>query len=100
MKYGKLTADLAREPVEVVILVDGGHQSGPFVVNRERRGLSISDNVHNIRLTADEALELLTWLREQEQTLRTMVDEEVEAGAAVERRLAPVATGAESLATP
>ena len=100
MKYGKLTTDLAREPVEVAILVDGGLQSGPFVVNRERRGLSISDNVHNIRLTADEALELLTWLREQEQTLRTMVEEEVEAVAAVERRLAPVAAGEESLATP
>ena len=87
MKYGKLTVEVAREPVEVAILVDGSQQSGPFVANRERRGLSISDNVNVIRLTADEALELLAWLREQEQALHTMVHEEVAAAAAVERRL-------------
>ena len=89
MKYGKLAVDLAQEPVEVAILVDGSHQSGPFVANRERRGVSISDNANLIRLTADETLELLAWLREQEPALRAMVDEEVEAVTAVERRLGP-----------
>ena len=94
MKYGKLAVDLAQEPVEVAILVDGSRQSGPFVANRERRGVSISDNVNVIRLTADETLELFDWLRDQEPALRAMVEEEVEAVTAVERRLAPAAGAA------
>ncbi|HZB96720.1 MAG TPA: hypothetical protein VE268_12250 [Herpetosiphonaceae bacterium] len=87
MQYGKMAVDLRRQPVEVGILVDHEFQSGPFVANRERRGLSISDNQQLICLTADEALELLEWLRDQEQDLRAMVAEEVEAVATVEQRL-------------
>ncbi len=87
MEYGKMNAALNRQPVEVGIFVDGQRQSGPFVANRERRGLVISDSQHTIGLTADEALELLEWLRNEEEQLRAMVTEEVEAVALVERRL-------------
>ena len=94
MQYGKMTVELRRQPVEIGILVDQQFQSGPFVANRERRGLSISDNQQLICLTADEALELLGWLRDQEEDLRAMVTEEVEAVATVEQRLGAVARAA------
>ncbi len=88
MKYGKMTVEQNDVPVEVGFLVENLQPSGPFIANRERRGISISDNAHHINLTADEALMLLGWLREQEQTLQKMVDEEAEALAIVERRQA------------
>ena len=90
MKYGKMTVELAREPVEVGILVDGEKLSGPFVANHQRRGTSLSDNAYTISLSADEALELCAWLNEHEAELRAMVDEEVEAVATVEGRQAQV----------
>ncbi len=86
MKYGKMTVEQNYIPVEVGILVEDQQPSGPFIANRERRGISISDNAHQINLTADEALMLLGWLREQEPALQKMVDEEAEALAVVEQR--------------
>jgi hypothetical protein len=59
MKYGKMTVEQNTMPVEVGILVEDGQPSGPFIANRERRGIAISDNVHQLNLTADEALMLL-----------------------------------------
>ncbi len=79
MRYGELTVELVREPVEVGILVDAGRQSEPFVANHNRRGATISDNAQQIRLSADEALAVLGWLREHEEELKAMVEEEVEA---------------------
>ncbi len=88
MKYGKMTVEQNYIPVEVGFLVENQQPSGPFIANRERRGISISDNVHQISLTADEALMLLEWFREQEPVLKKMIDEEAEALAAVEQRQA------------
>jgi hypothetical protein len=91
MHYGSMTVELSREPVEVAVFVDGERHSGPFVANHQRRGLSIANTTNTMRLTADEGLALLGWLQKEEQTLRAMVDEEVEAAAAVEQRLKPLA---------
>ncbi len=88
MKYGKMTVEQNYIPVEVGFLVEDQRPSGPFIANRERRGISISDNAHHINLTADEALMLLGWLREQEPILQKMIDEEAEALVAVEQRQA------------
>jgi hypothetical protein len=43
MKYGNITVNLNRVPVEVSILVEGRQQSGAFITNRERRGIRIAD---------------------------------------------------------
>jgi len=86
MQYGNITFEVNRKPVEVSILVEGQHQSGRFIANHDQRGIAITDTQHQIRLTADEALLLLSWLQEHEPTLRTMLDEEIQALAAVEQR--------------
>ena len=86
MKYGNITVNLNRVPVEVGILVEGQQQSGAFIANRERRGIRIADGMHQIDVTADDALLLLAWLQEQASTLRAMLDEEAAALATVEQR--------------
>jgi hypothetical protein len=86
MKYGNITVNLNRVPVEVSILVEGRQQSGAFVANREQRGIRIADEQHQINMTADDALLLLEWLEEQAPALRTMLDEEAAALAAVDER--------------
>jgi hypothetical protein len=86
LQYGNITVELNREPVEISVLVEGQQQSGRFIANHDRRGTSIADTQHQIRLTTDEALMLLSWLQEQEPTLRAMLDEEAQALAAVEQR--------------
>jgi hypothetical protein len=86
MQYRNITLTVNREPVKISVLVEGQHQSGPFIANRDQRGITIADTQHQIRLTADETLTLLSWLREQEPTLRAMLDEETQALAAVEQR--------------
>ena len=86
MEYGNIRFEVNRKPVEISILVEGQHQSGRFIANHDQRGIAITDKQHQIRLTADEALLLLSWLQEQEPTLRSMLDEEVQALAAFERR--------------
>jgi hypothetical protein len=78
LEYGKITAAVQREPVEISVLMRDQRQSGPFVTNREQRGVVIADSANQIRLTNDEALTLLSWLYQQEPTLRAMVDEENE----------------------
>lgn len=87
MQYEQITLELSREPVEVSILVDGQIHSGPFIANRQRRGLIIDDSNNQICLTADESLVLLDWLQKQEDQLREMLDEETSALGAVEQRL-------------
>jgi hypothetical protein len=86
MQYGNITVELNREPVEVSVLVEGQHQSGRFIANHDRRGITLADTQHQILLTTDEALTLLTWLQAQEPTLQAMVDEEAQALAAMEQR--------------
>jgi len=86
MKYGNITVDLNRVPVEVSILVEGRQQSGAFITNRERRGIRIADEKNRIDVTADDALLLLGWLQEQAPTLQAMLDEEAAALAAVDQR--------------
>ena len=86
MQYGNILVELNREPVEVSILVEGQHQSGRFIANHDRRGITIADTQHQIRLTSDQALMLLSWLQEHDLTLRAMLDEETQALAAVEQR--------------
>jgi hypothetical protein len=88
MNCGAISVDLNHVPVEVGILVEGQRQSGPFIANRECRGIRIADATHQIDVTADDALLLLTWLQEQEPALRAMLDEETAALAAVDRRVA------------
>jgi hypothetical protein len=88
MQCGAITVDLNHEPVEVGILVEGQQQSGAFIANRARRGIRIADEMHQINVTADDALLLLAWLQEQEEALRAMLDEEAAALAAVEQRTA------------
>ena len=83
MRYGNITGELSREPVEVGVLVG---QSGVFIANHERRGVFIADKTHRIRLTTDEALTLLAWLQDQEPVLQAMIDEETAALATVEQR--------------
>src|SRR6266545_2487774 len=60
--------------VKVGILVESHHQSGPCIANRERRDIAIADNARQLRLTSDETLELLAWLREQEPARRALLD--------------------------
>jgi hypothetical protein len=86
MKYGNITVDLNRVPVEVGILVEGRQQSGAFIANRERRGIRIADEKHQVDVTADDALLLLGWLQEQAPILQAMLDEEAAALAAVDQR--------------
>jgi hypothetical protein len=86
MRCGAITVDLNRGPVEVGILVEGQQQSGVFIVNRARRGIRIDDELHEIDVTADEALLLLAWLQEQEEALRAMLNQEATALAAIEQR--------------
>ena len=86
MKYGNITVNLNRVPVEVGILVEGLQQSGPFIANREQRGIRIANDIHQIDVTADDALLLLGWLQEQAPVLQAMLDEETAALAAVDRR--------------
>ncbi len=86
MQCGAITVDLNHEPVEVSILVEGQQQSGAFVANRARRGIRIADEMHEIDVTADDALLLLAWLQEQEEALRAMLDEEAAALAVVDQR--------------
>ncbi len=78
LEYGKITAAVQHAPVEISVLMRDQRQSGPFVTNRDQRGVVIADSANQIRLTNDEALTLLDWLYQQEATLRTMVDEENE----------------------
>lgn len=86
MRYGNITVELNRVPVEVSILVEGQQKSGAFIANRERRGICIADEKSQIDVTADDALLLLAWLQEQAPVLRAMLDEEAAALAAVEQR--------------
>jgi hypothetical protein len=86
MEYGNITFEINRKPVEISILVEGQHQSGRFIANHDQRGIAITNAQHQIRLTADEALLLLSWLQEHEPTLRSMLDEEVQALAALDQR--------------
>jgi len=86
MEYGNITFEINRKPVEISILVEGQHQSGRFIANHDQRGIAITNAQHQIRLTADEALLLLIWLQEHEPTLRSMLDEEVQALAALDQR--------------
>jgi len=86
MEYGNITFEVNRKPVEISILLEGQHQSGRFIANHDQRGIAITDTQHQIRLTADEALLLLSWLQEHEPTLRTMLDEEIQALAALDQR--------------
>jgi hypothetical protein len=86
MQYGNITFEVNRKPVEISILVEGRHQSGRFIANHDQRGIAITDTQHQIRLTADEALLLLSWLQENEPTLRAILDEEMLALAALDQR--------------
>jgi hypothetical protein len=86
MQYGNITFEVNRKPVEISILVEGQHQSGRFIANHDQRGIAITDTQHQIRLTADEALLLLSWLQENEPTLRAILDEEMLALAALDQR--------------
>ena len=86
MEYGNISFEINHKPVEVSILVEGQHQSGRFIANHNQRGIAIIDTQHQIRLTADEALLLLSWLQEHEPTLRSMLDEEIQALAALDQR--------------
>ena len=86
MQYGNITFEVNRKPVEISILVEGQHQSGRFIANHDQRGIAITDTQHQIRLTADEALLLLSWLQENEPTLRAILDEEMQALAALDQR--------------
>ncbi len=87
MQYEQITLELSREPVEVSILVDDQIHSGPFIANRQRRGIIIAASNNQICLTADESLALLDWLQKQEDQLREMLDEETSTLGAVEQRL-------------
>ena len=86
MKYGNIMVDLNRAPVEVSFLVEGHQKSGAFIANRERRGIRIADERHQIDVTADDALLLLAWLQEHAPALRAMLDEEAAALAVVDQR--------------
>jgi ABC-type transporter Mla subunit MlaD len=88
MQYGAITVELNHVPVEIGILVEGQQQSGAFIANRERRGIRIANEMHQIDVTADDALLLLAWLQEQAPALRAMLDEEAAALTAMEQRLA------------
>lgn len=81
LEYGKLHADLLTAPIEMSILIKSDHAHGPFVSNRDQRGISIgtSESPFEIVLSNDEALMLLDWLRDQAPALRDMVDEEAHA---------------------
>ena len=63
MEYGNISFKINHKPVEVSILVEGQHESGRFIANHDQRGIAITDTQHQIRLTADEALLLLSWLQ-------------------------------------
>ena len=93
MKCGAITIDLNRTPVEVGILAEGEQQSGTFIANRERRGIRIAHETHQIDVTTDDALLLLAWLQEQAPVLQAMLDEEAAALAAVDQRAAQAGTG-------
>lgn len=86
MQIESITVELSREPVEVSVLVQDQALSGPYIANRERRGIIISGMARQICLTADEALALKEWLQEQESALRALLREEAAALALVEQR--------------
>jgi len=93
MNCGDITVDLNHAPVEISVLVEGRQQSGVFIANRGRRGIRIADSIHQIDVTADDALLLLAWLQEQAPALRAMLNEEAAALEAVEQRAAQMSPG-------